>query len=809
MANLFSNPLYGAQSRRPRPSFKFLTSTAWLLLAAALLPAQSNSPVSLAAEGWTVTVDPQRAVLSVTHEKLGALLSDARLNVRDSQGVHPLKGWTVAKGEANQLNLRSTQPRMGWVIELRRNALKISSTDERAVLTATVPALSSRVPARLIDAQGAPVDWVGTNEVKGSYGGSETRNPSFLPRTNADVMYFSLGQVASPAFHALFDRQSDIAINFTDDAVMARDTSDANVLDLTLPVPGNAVIRLTPDYFKQALGVPYYVPFDDSYFKTAPMVWSSWTSYYEAVREEDMVRNTDWLAANLKPYGFEYVQLDDGYDRVKKGEHSWIQNWDKTTFPHGPEWLASYIKNKGLRPGIWLVPNSYANATEKHPDWYLRDKHGNFISDYATPALDSTNPAVMDHLRRLFRTLGDWGFEYYKFDGEHALPRYAPPVDRTKLYDTKVDSLVNYRDRLKVIRDAIGPKVFIEGCPAGTPLNGIGYVNSYFTGHDLYNNWQGMYALFSSINANAFLNHIVVYVMPGEGLELGVPATVEETAKKRPPIVIETERSREDPMTGFGTTLAEARTLVSYVSLTGVAYPLASVMPELPEERVRLLKATMPTMPILPVDLFSRGTDAQWDKFKHVQADYYVHNYPEILNVKVNDAPGVYDVVALTNWRSTPDTRRVDLKEKLGLAANRSYVVFDFWSQKELGVVKNTLEARVEPHDTRVLFIHPLLDRPQLVGMSRHISGAFSLRNVAWDEKKRTLRGTSETVAKDPYMLWIHLPAGVQVAQAKAKAGGHEVPVTQKLTGSSLMVRFEAQPAAVDWDVAFTPRAAH
>ena len=61
---------------------------------------------------------------------------------------------------------------------------------------------------------------------------------------------------------------------------------------------------------------------------------------------------------------------------------------------------------------------------------------------------------------------------------------------------------------LRLIRETVGPQTFIEGCPAGTPLNGIGYFNSYFTGHDVYNSWQGMYALFSSISANAFLNHM-------------------------------------------------------------------------------------------------------------------------------------------------------------------------------------------------------------------------------------------------------------------------------------------------------------
>ena len=79
-----------------------------------------------------------------------------------------------------------------------------------------------------------------------------------------------------------------------------------------------------------------------------------------------------------------------------------------------------------------------------------------------------------------------------------------------------IDPIVAYRNRLKVIRDIDWSAPFIEGCPAGTPLDGIGYFNSYYTGEDLYNSWQGMYALFSSINANAFLNHLVVYVMPGE-----------------------------------------------------------------------------------------------------------------------------------------------------------------------------------------------------------------------------------------------------------------------------------------------------
>ena len=57
-------------------------------------------------------------------------------------------------------------------------------------------------------------------------------------------------------------------------------------------------------------------------------------------------------------------------------------------------------------------------------------------------------------------------------------------------------------------------------------------------------------------------------------------------------------------------------------------------------------------MPIMPIDLFSRGTDMNYGKFKHTNPETYIHNYPEILDLKVNAKSGVYDVVGLTNWRS-------------------------------------------------------------------------------------------------------------------------------------------------------------
>ncbi len=712
-----------------------------ILLSITRIPANCQktdaATVTLSASGWTITADPVQEQLIIAHDSLGVVLKEITLNSETKDGFRSLKEWSLTKNGDNQLVLTTGHPASAWIFELNRDNIIISATAANMCIRAQAPAPVQRVVARLLDPEGVPVNWRGTDEIEVSWNGKDTQNPSALSSKNPEVMTFSLGQVSAFNLHSLFDRNKDIAVAFSDMTIMKRNTRDQDLLDIMIPVQGKTIIKLIPDYYTKTLGLPVYSIFDDKVFPSAPLIWGSWTAYYYEAREADIISNTDWLSENLKPYGFQYVQLDDGYDRGKDGEHFWIENWNKALFPHGLEWLAKYIKSKGLHPGLWLVPNSYAGFFAKHPDWYVYDKSGNVIKDYRTPALDHTNPAVQDWLKKLFTTLKGWGFEYYKFDGEFSLPKYIPDLDTSRLFDRSVDPLTAYRDRLQLIRSIVGPETFIEGCVAGTPLDGIGYFNSCFNGADMYNSWKGSYAVFSSINANAFLNHMVMYVMPGEGIDVSPLMSVEEARLKMAPRSIEVALTREDPFTGFGTTLAEARTLVSFVSLTGVAYPLTSIMPRLPEERVSLLKMTMPTLPIMPVDLFSRGTDITWDKFKFTTPDNYIHDYPEIIDLKVNAPSGMYDVAALINWRGEKISKSVSFSAKLGMEAGIQYVVFDFWNQKLLGVCRDKMEIDIDPHDTRVLLIHPLQGHPQLIGNSRHISGVHSIAALEWTAKRK------------------------------------------------------------------------
>jgi len=765
--------------------------------------AQMAATASLRQNGWVVDYFQESSTLSISTDRLGSIARDIALNEETPSGLRRLTRLSARIGANGKLTIETKDPISAWEFDAQPDKLTIVTTDFHGVLTGWADSPADRSVVRLIDPEGLRVSWRGTDEVTETYGGESSSLWSNLPRINPEVTYLGLGHVAGGGLHSLFDRGTDIAVDFGGDSELQAVAGKKDAFALKIPVRDHATIRLVPDYYTHTLGIPFYIRYDDSHFHSAPMVWSSWTSYFQDVTEQDVVRNADWLAKNLKPYGFEYVQLDDGYDRRPEG-HSWVDNWDKVKFPHGPEWLTSYIRGKGLKAGIWVVPYAYGPALKEHPDWYLYDKKGKVLLDYQTPALDSTNPEVFEHLKRLFARLDELGFDYYKFDGELALPAYAPEIDKSRLHSPSADFIANYRDRLALIRRTIGPDRFIELCPTGTRLNAVGYTDSYFLGQDLYNNWQGMHSFFSSINAHLFLNHIVSYVMPGEGLELVEPMNAEEAKLKRYAIALDKERQREDPPTGFGTTLPEARTLVTYVALTGVTYSLASVMPELKEERVKLLQATMPTLPILPIDLFSRGTDSTWNKFKFVQEDYYIHHYPEVLDLKVDSAAGVYDVAAETNWRSDAVERRLEFARQLGLSNEQDYVVFDFWKQQPLGVFKGKIDLTIEPHDTRVLLIHPLADRPQLIGNSRHISGSYSIVSQGWNGAKKDLHGESLTVAGKEYTLWFAIPGGYEKASAQVSGkDGKTIAAEWKQQGQFASMRFTGTSEPAEWRVQF------
>jgi len=770
----------------------------YVLALVVLLEGCFSGSGSLTLSGWIIDADAGGQMILVRHDSLGLVAEIAGLAVREGDELKELNGWKV-KQSGKEIIVEAGDPAVSFSFRPTEEDLDVVSSSAAAVLQGNVPAGKGRFPARLLDPEGKPVDWNGTAEVNYSYGGPQTKNRSYLPRKNPEVLYLALGNVSARNLHALFDRTTDTAIEFAQGTLLERDEATEGRLLLSLPVGETTEIHLIPDYYTRTLKLPCYADYSNPHFPVAPVVWNSWTWFYSKVTEKDIVGNADWITENLARYAQFHVTIDDGAERGENGEHYWTHNWDEKKFPHGGKWLAQYIKSRGLKAGLWVVPNAYAGSVKEHPEWYLRDTTGAIILDYNTPALDCTNPEVLDHLRSMFATLKDWSFTYYKFDGEHALTAYVPSVDKSILYDPQMDPIEAYRNRAGVIREAVGPETFIEACPSGTPLNGIGIWDAYFNGDDIYNSWTGMYPFFASLNANLFLNNVVCHIMPGEGICLAPEMSIEEAGMVINDQQMHVITTRETDSRTIGVNEAQARTVAAFNALSGAVYALADNLPDLPPERVKLIKQTLPSLPIVPIDLFSRGSYMHWDLFEEFTLDTYEHDFPRVVDLKVNAAAGVYDVVALTNWTSTDREHEIFFEATLGLDPARHYLVLDFWNRKLEGVFQDGFKAGIKPWDTRVFIVRAEADRAQFVTSDRHLTGAVGVERLKWDDAARAISGRVQMMPDEDQTLFFHVPAGRSFTGFDTE--GQVLESLQE--GELLRVRLAAREGWLDWSCRF------
>lgn len=209
----------------------------------------------------------------------------------------------------------------------------------------------------------------------------------------------------------------------------------------------------------------------------APMGWWSWTAFYSGFNAGEAMTNARWLAQHLKPLGYDYFHIDEGYEHAR-GEYV---TRNAAQFPDGMWALEHRICRLGLAPGIWTAPfevSSRSQIYQHHQDWLVHDAHGKpiFIG-YAQDnhdriyVLDSTNPAAQDYLRRTYHILTrEWGIRYIKLDF----------MDNTAIegyyYRPHTTALEAQRIGLNVIREAVGSDVLLDK-DGSVMLAPVGFVN--------------------------------------------------------------------------------------------------------------------------------------------------------------------------------------------------------------------------------------------------------------------------------------------------------------------------------------------
>jgi alpha-galactosidase len=80
------------------------------------------------------------------------------------------------------------------------------------------------------------------------------------------------------------------------------------------------------------------------------------------------------LADAAAEVGAERFVLDDGWFRHRRADNAGLGDWyvDEEIYPEGLEWLADYVRAKGLEFGLWFEPemiNADSDLARAHPEW--------------------------------------------------------------------------------------------------------------------------------------------------------------------------------------------------------------------------------------------------------------------------------------------------------------------------------------------------------------------------------------------------------------------------------------------------------
>ena len=492
----------------------------------------------------------------------------------------------------------------------------------------------------------------------------------------------------------------------------------------------------------------------------------------------------------LDKYGFTFFQCDDQWQCSKELEGP-ARDFSRTNpdgpYPNGFRVVTDYLRERGLVTGLWWMPfagvsrdpawagrsNLFARAfadtpagrwSATHPIAKAQKAGQPFETVWGGTCLDLTRPESRAYVAEQTRRITyDWGMGYIKFDGiwtgfggdllggkswkdDH--------FDNVVFADETASNMMAFRLGLKTQREAAKPGTFFLGCnlaQSGRALvPSVGFVDAMRIGGD-----NGPIDMFpsryrkgpESATATYFLNGRVWYNDPD-------PVYVRNVVP-----------------------LGRARTFASFTAIAGALYNFSDWLPDLAPERVEILKRTLAPHGVLtvrPIDYFESELATAWSLEKNGMRVFGLYNWKTNEAMKV-DWPAAY----------------------AGLDPEKTYVGFDFWSNRFVSAFRGRFAFDVAADDCRVIAVRAFDGtRPTLVSSSRHVaSPAFEVSGETWDAAALTLSGTSATVAGEAYELRLVVPTGLRLVSS-----GEGTAVR---SGSELRVTFCPRGETLVWKLAF------
>ena len=476
--------------------------------------------------------------------------------------------------------------------------------------------------------------------------------------------------------------------------------------------------------------------------------------------EELLLENAKAIQKRLSGFGLEYTWVS--ILNIPGGNPGDYLRWNTDRFPSGNKGVCDKLAEYGLKLGLWVGPYMLSNHLEKmveeFDDAILRRpdgeklvyspvwSHGDAGLNPAEKrpkiyALDPSHPKVRSFLRQVFEQNRANGVRYYMLDfleaGSGSIQRhpYKDHFDHLKTAGPEV-----LASSLAEIRQAVGPDTFLL-TSTGPTIQMAGAADAIRVGNDF---GEGR-----SIVKGAYF-YPASFVINGSftaaASALGFASLSYYTHGKLYQNNCGNVLTVDKPLP-----LETAWIHATIHALSGSCTMLGDDIRYIGDDRLSIIKKTLPrgTEAAMPLDIFNCN---EWP--------------PRCFHLSVKDVAEPYKVVALYNFSAESRTETIPF-EALGLPADATCVVWEFWHEAYMGCMSGNLSAVIPPESVRVFRLTPLLDRPQIIGTDMHVlMGQIELSNINYCEKTRTLEFTATRPVGEEGSVFILMPQNLHVVDS-------------------------------------------
>lgn len=484
-----------------------------------------------------------------------------------------------------------------------------------------------------------------------------------------------------------------------------------------------------------------------------PIGWIGGWNFRDAFTKENheklIMQNAKAINERLKGFGVEYIWIS-----TVNTKDNLPGNWDKDNvynIPKGLRHLTGYLKERGLKTGLWIAPfwMNEASYNLSHVENAIAVKNGEKAGAGAGRIthqpfngkrpeelprvyyLDPTHPDQHEFLKKTFSYYNEIGIRYYMVD--FLLHGIDPEYD---LYDkSMINGPESYRSSMKVIRETVTDDTYLLSSSGPTYYN-IGLVDGVRAARD-FGEGRPVTKFCGFYPANYLTNDFNLIK------EVARDYAITHPNNRR----LYVNDSFNMITIGKPVSKNEARVVCSLFGMSGNPVMMGDDIPSITDERLGMIKKILP---------LHEGTMVPCDLY-----DSCLPDTPHIFRLNVKKHYDEYTIMAIFNFETSPIEVKLDTRELFN--NDSEYMLFDFWNEHCIGIASGHADINIPPHDVKVIRFTKKRSHPWVIGSDMHISqGDVELMHLRWDPDEMTLKGSCGRPEGETGRLFINIPAGYE-----------------------------------------------